>query len=149
MPPPNPTEKELLTWSRNHPKYWNAGDRQAWIDNYRSVLATDAVRMLDPVGTPEKFGFQHCLVDSFDLFQSTIKFHIPEETLFVNGNSVGWVMHNIITSSGETSTMLSIETYHFEPDGSLAIRTWYRLPHGAGGDLGRVFSEYLPDDYQA
>lgn len=105
--------------------------------------------MLDPVGTAEKFGFQHCLVDSYDLFQPNVKFHIPPETLFVNGNEVAWVMHNIVQSGGKASVVPSIETYRFEPDGSLVIRTWYRVPHGATEELGEMFMTYLPEDYEA
>lgn len=149
MPPPNPTTKELLNWARNYDKLWTAGDRQGWIDNYRTVVASDCVRMLDPVGTPEKYGFQHCIVDSWDLFQPHVKFHMPPETLFVNGNEVAWVLHNIITSEGRTTVVPSIETYRFEPDGSLAIRTWYRIPRKAGGELGQMFTTYLPGDYEA
>lgn len=104
--------------------------------------------MLDPVGTEEKFGFQKCFVDSFDLFQANVKFHIPPETLFVNGNEVAWVMHNIITSGGETTMTPSIETYRFEPDGSLVIRTWYRIPHGNKAELGEMFTTYLPKDFK-
>jgi len=148
MPPPNPSKIELLNWARNYDKLWSAGNRQGWIDSYRTVIAGDNVRMLDPVGTTEKFGFQHCMLDSYDLFQPNVIFHIPPETLFVNGNEVAWVMHNIITSGGKESVIPSIETYRFDPDGSLAVRTWYRMPHKDKAELGQMFKVYLPGDYK-
>ncbi|MCB1675364.1 MAG: hypothetical protein KDI01_03690 [Halioglobus sp.] len=145
MPAPNPTHDELLNWAKNYDKLWTAGDRQGWIDNYRTVLQGEAVRMLDPVSTPEKFGFKHCCEDSFDLFQDHVKFEIPEKTLFVLGNTVAWIMHNNITSSGKTFVVPSIETFVFEPDGSLVIRTWYDVPRNAGGELGASMHTYLPN----
>ncbi len=148
MPAPMPTHDELLLWARNYPKLWSIGDREGWIANYRTVFEGDAVRMLDPVGTPEKFGFKHCCIDSYDLFQDHVKFEIPEETLFVLGNTVAWVMHNNITSSGKTRTAKSLETYQFEPDGSLQIRTWYDVSGATSGEIGKSMRTYLPDSYE-
>ena len=53
---PVPTFDELKNWAENYPKLWNAGDKQAWVDNWRKV-GPGHFRMLDPVGTPEKEGF--------------------------------------------------------------------------------------------
>lgn len=147
MPAPTPNEAELLNWAHNYPKFWNAGDRDGWIANYRTVFQGDAVRMFDPLGTPEKFGFKHCLTDSYDLFQDHVKFEIPEETLFVLGNTVGWVMHNIISSNNKTGLAKSIETFQFEPDGSLAIRTWYDVTGARSGEIGASMRTYLPDSF--
>jgi len=147
MPAPCPTHEELLHWARHYSQYWNDGDKEGWINNYRTVFQGDNVRMLDPVGTPEKSGFQKCCADSFDLFQDHVKFEIPEETLFVLGNTVSWVMHNIISSSGKTGLAKSIETYQFEPDGSLIIKTWYDVSGARSGEIGASMREYLPDSY--
>ena len=141
-----PSKQALLNWAQGYERLWNAGDRQGWIDNYRTVFQGDAVRMFDPVDTPEKFGFKHCCTDSYDLFQPRVKFHIPPETLFILGNEVAWVMNNIITSKGKEYMEPSIESYRFEPDGSLAIRTWYRIPQHSDGELGEMFQTYLPDN---
>ncbi len=140
-----PTQEQLHNWAKNYEKLWNAGDRDGWIANYRTVFQGDAVRMLDPVGTPEKYGFKSCCTDSYDLFQPNVKFEIPDETLFVLGNEVAWVMHNIITSGGKTWVGKSIETFRFEPDGSLVIRTWYDVPENAQNELGDIFDVYLPE----
>jgi hypothetical protein len=39
---------------------------------------------------------------------------------------------------------LSIETYRFEADGSVVIRTYYRVPARTDGELGEMFQTYLP-----
>mgnify|MGYP000229925956 CR=1 FL=1 len=141
-----PSKKALLAWAGNYDKLWNAGDKQGWIDSYRTVVQGDAIRMLDPVGTPEKYGFQHCCADSWDLFQQNVHFNIPKKSLFVLANEVCWVMENTIKNDGGEHTELSIESFRFEPDGSLVIRTWYRIPQHGNDTLGDMFKTYLPDN---
>ena len=38
----------------------------------------------------------------------------------------------------------SIETYRFEPDGSVVIRTFYKVPQHGDGQIGGLFKTYLP-----
>jgi hypothetical protein len=126
-------------------KYWNSGDKNAWIENWRSVAPGD-FRMLDPVGTPEKFGFEHCCLNPYDLFQPNVKFKIKEGTLFICGNEVAWLLENrVSTKEREDFVGLSIETYRFEEDGSVVIRTWYKVPERTSDELGDIFQEYLPE----
>jgi hypothetical protein len=40
---------------------------------------------------------------------------------------------------------LSVETYRFEPDGSVVIRTYYDPPQ-QGAPLGDLFETYLPGE---
>ena len=140
-----PDRQQLERWAADYVALWNAGDKEAWVRNWRSV-APGEFRMLDPVGTPEKRGFEECAVKSFDLFQPRVRFRIVPGTLFICGNEVAWLLENHITTDGRTTTGLSIETYRFEPDGSVAIRTWYRVPSRDASELGRVFQTYLPKD---
>ena len=140
-----PTKKQLLKWAENYVALWNAGDKAGWAENWRSVAPGD-FRMLDPVGTPEKVGFEHCALDSFDLFNKNLRFKIADGSLFVNGNEVAWLLENHITTDGETQIGLSIETYRFEEDGSVVIRTYYRVPPHGDGELGTIFKEYLPQE---
>ncbi|WP_145999099.1 hypothetical protein [Oceanicoccus sp. KOV_DT_Chl] len=100
--------------------------------------------MLDPVGTPEKVGFQHCALDSFDLFQANVQFRIYPGSLFVCDNEVAWLLENHIDSGGEISIGHSIETYRFDDDGSVMIRTYYRVPAHSDNELGEMFKTYLP-----
>lgn len=142
---PIPSRAELLQWARSYVELWNAGDKQAWIDNWRRV-GPGEFRMLDPVGTPEKLGFDHCCVDSWDLFQKRVKLEHHDDIVLVNGNEVAWVLENHITTDGETHMAISIETFRFEEDGSVAIRTWYRVPERNETELGEMFQSYLPKD---
>ena len=40
----------------------------------------------------------------------------------------------------------SIETYQFEEDGSLFIRTYYRVPSHSNDSIGDLFETYLPEN---
>jgi hypothetical protein len=140
-----PTREQLRKWAENYAALWNAGDKDAWLKNWRSVAPGD-FRMLDPVGTPEKRGFEQCASKPFDLFQPKVKFKIAEGTLFICDNEVAWLMENHITVEHETTAHLSIETYRFEPDGSVVIRTYYRVPPRTDEQLGDMFKTYLPEE---
>lgn len=141
---PVPSRKQLLEWAEQYVSLWNAGDREGWIANWRRV-APGEFRMLDPVGTPEKRGFEHCALDSWDLFQPRVRFHIAPGTLFVCGNEVAWLLENHIIHDGQKTVGLSIETYRFGGDGSVVIRTWYRVPARGDDELGTMFQTYLPE----
>ena len=108
-------------------------------------VAPGELRMVDPVGTPEKRGFEECCAKPFDLFQPRVQFRIQPGTLFVCGNEVAWLLENHMTVDGETSVQHSIETYRFGEDGSCTVRTWYRVPERSESELGEMFDEYLPE----
>ena len=142
---PTPTRAQLTQWAENYVALWNAGDKDAWVANWRSV-APGEFRMLDPVGTPEKIGFEDCCAKSFDLFQPNVQFKIQEGTLFICDNEVAWLLENHVTTKERDFVGHSIETYRFEPDGSVVIRTYYKVPARTNGELGEIFKEYLPED---
>ena len=139
-----PTKARLKHWAEQYVALWNAGDRDAWAANWRSVAPGD-FRMLDPVGTPEKRGFEQCALASWALFQPNVRFKIADGTLFICDNEVAWLLENHITTDGSDFTGLSIETYRFEPDGSVLIRTYYRVPARTKDELGQIFQTYLPE----
>jgi hypothetical protein len=139
-----PTREQLLAWAEGYVTYWNAGDKEKWVANWKRVAPGD-FRMLDPVGTPEKRGFENCAAKPFDLFQPTVKFNVPRSTMWVCANEVAWLMENHATVNGKTAVHKSIETYRFEPDGSVVIRTYYDVP-GQNAPLGKIFEEYLPGE---
>ncbi len=141
---PTPTHPELREWAKNYVDLWNAGDKDAWIANWKKVAPGD-FRMVDPVGTPEKSGFDECAAAPFDLFQPRVRFHIAPGTLFINGNEVAWLLENHITADGKTDIHRSIETYAFGDDGSVLIRTWYNVPGQGEGELAEMFDTYLPE----
>jgi len=142
---PVPDKKALLRWAENYTACWNAGDRQGWIDNWR-LAAPGEFRMLDPVGTPEKVGFEHCCLESWDLFQPTVQFRIQPGSLFVCGNEVAWLLENHFQGPDGPQVQYSIETYRFGEDGSVMIRTYYRVPTHQNPALGGIFQQYLPDN---
>ena len=139
-----PSHDELKQWADNYVALWNAGDKAGWIANWKKLAPGD-FRMLDPVGTPEKRGFDECAAGPFDLFQPRVKFRVQPGTLNICGNEVAWLLENHITSDGEASVHFSIETYAFGDDGSVMIRTYYRVPPRTDDELGHMFQEYLPE----
>jgi hypothetical protein len=139
---PVPGREELETWARGYTSLWNAGDKPAWIRNWKRV-APGEFRMLDPVGTPEKRGFEACASKPYDLFQPVLRLVVPEATRFICANEVAWVMENHFALEGERVVMRSIENFRFEADGSVAIRTFYDVPR-SDSPLGRLFARYLP-----
>ena len=140
-----PTRQELQEWADNYIALWNAGDKEAWAENWRRMAPGD-FRMLDPVGTPEKRGFEECALDAFDLFQPNVHFKIAEGTLFICDNEVAWLLENHIETEKGKIVGLSIETYRFEEDGSVTIRTYYRIPAHSHDILGDMYKVYLPKD---
>jgi hypothetical protein len=138
-----PTREELETWAKNYVELWNAGERDAWVANWKQV-APGGFTMLDPVGTPPKHDFVGCCVEPFDLFQPMTRFYVDPSTRFICGNEVAWVMENTFTKDGRSETMKSIEVYRFDADGSVEIRTHYDVPEASDPVAGAVFAEYLP-----
>jgi hypothetical protein len=141
---PVPDKKTLLAWAENYVRYWNEGDLDAWLANWQAVAPGDH-RMLDPVGTPEKVGFQACCLDAWDLFQGRVTFRIAPGQLFVCGNEVAWLLENHFEGPDGAQVQYSIETYRFDEDGSVVVRTYYRVPSHDNPALGDIFQTYLPD----
>ena len=119
---PIPDRKALMHFAKQYVELWNAHDLEAWIANWRAVAPGD-FRMLDPVGTPEKQGFKACAEEPWELFNARVQFKHHNDIVFVNGNELAWVLENQITTDGNTFIGKSIETFRFEEDGSVTIRT--------------------------
>jgi hypothetical protein len=142
-----PEKSALLNWANNYPLLWNAGDKQGWIDSWRSV-APGEFRMLDPVGTPEKVGFEQCCLESWNLFQPRVTFKIQPGSLFVCANEVAWLLENHFEGPDGQQVQYSIETYRFGDNGSVEIRTYYRVPAHDNAAIGDIFQDYLPENEQ-
>jgi hypothetical protein len=56
-------------------------------------------------------------------------------------------MHNHFTIDGQKVVMLSIETFRFDADGSVTMRTYYDVP-GPDSPLGKLFARYLPGHHR-
>ena len=139
-----PTTRQLRGWAEDYVRLWNAGDKEGWVRNWRSV-APGEFRMLDPVGTPEKLGFESCALEPWELFQARVKYRIVDGSLLICANEVAWFLENHITADGRSFVGHSIETYRFEANGDVVIRTYYRVPRRTPDELGRMFQAYLPE----
>lgn len=139
------TREALAEWAKGYVDYWNAGEKEAWIENWKKIAPGDFV-MYDPVGTPPKIGFQAVALDAYDLFQPTTRLKPRADIQYICGNEVAWVMENTFSKDGEESHMRSIEVYSFSEDGSVEIKTHYDVPDASDPISGHLFSEYLPDE---
>ena len=138
-----PTREQLVKWAADYVRLWNEGDKAAGERNWREV-APGEFSMWDPVGTPKKHGIEECALGAWDLFQPTVRFHTPPETLFVSDGHVAWVMQNHFERKGRPVCANSIETYAFGEDGSVEIRTYYVIPSHEDPAMGEIYKVYQP-----
>ena len=73
-----------------------------------------------------------------------MRFRIADGALFICGNEVAWLLENSFPAEPSRPPHLSIETYRFEPNGDVVIRTYYKVPAHADGAVGELFKKYLP-----
>ena len=72
---------------------------------------------------------------------------VPDRRLlFICDNEVAWLLENHFHSNGRDQIGLSIETYRFEQNGDLTIRTYYKVPHHDEQEIGEMFQTYLPEN---
>jgi hypothetical protein len=126
-----PSREARLAHAAKHCELWNEGRKDEWIASWRTI-ATGNVRMFDPVGTKEKHGFDHATSEAFDMFQPINKMYML--TVKVNGNEMAWVIENHFGSGDQISTTHSIETFQWNENGDLLIKTYYDMPEGLGAD---------------
>jgi hypothetical protein len=88
--------------------------------------------MFDPVGTEEKHGFAAATSEAFDMFQSILK--IKMITVQVNGNEMAWVCENYFGAEPNVQMAHSIETFAWDDDGNLLIKTYYPMPASVDSD---------------
>jgi hypothetical protein len=124
-----PSRQARLAHAAKHADLWNAGERAEWVASWRTIAPAD-VRMYDPVGTAEKLGFDAATGDAFDMFQSMPK--IKMITVQVNGNEMAWVCENYFGTEPNVQMSYSIETFAWDDDGNLLIKTYYPMPESVG-----------------
>ena len=88
--------------------------------------------MFDPVGTEEKHGFEAATSDAYDVFQPILK--IDMITVQVNGNEMAWVCENHFGTEPNIATAYSIETFAWDDDGNLLIKTYYPMAESVGAE---------------
>jgi hypothetical protein len=84
------------------------------------------------VGTKEKHGLDHATLDAWEMFQSILR--LRQVVVHVNGNEMAWTNENSVTIGDETHSTMSIETFSWEPNGNLTIKTYYDMPESVGED---------------
>lgn len=120
-----PTRKARLAHAAKHAELWNAGMKDEWVASWRTICPGE-VRMFDPVGTEEKRGFETATSRAFDTFQSILK--IKMLTVQVNGDEMAWVCENFFGTEPNVQSAYSIETFAWDHDGNLLIKTYYPMP---------------------
>jgi hypothetical protein len=126
-----PTRKARLAHAAKHAELWNAGKKDEWVALWRTICPGE-VRMFDPVGTQEKRGFQTATSEAFDTFQSILK--IKMLTVQVNGDEMAWVCENFFGTEPDVQTAYSIESFAWDQDGNLLIKTYYPMPEHVAAD---------------
>jgi hypothetical protein len=124
-----PSREARLAHAAKHCELWNAGKKDEWIESWRTI-AKGSVTMSDPVGTKEKHGFDHATGEAFDMFQPVNKMYML--TVKVNGNEMAWVIENHFGTGDEIFKTYSIETFRWDENGDLIIKTYYDMPEGLG-----------------
>ena len=110
---------------------WNAGRKDDWVASWRTIVQGD-VTMFDPVGTRPKHGFDVAMSRAFDQFQPVTELHMV--TVKVNGDEMAWVIENRFRTGDRVLTSLSIETFRWDEQGDLVIKTYYDMPESVGAD---------------
>lgn len=97
---------------------WNAGDKNAFTELYRS-FAPNGLR-IEYVGEPVREGWA-TLEDMWDTYNSLVEVELGE--VLVNGNEGACYIRNILVEDGMVTP--SIEIYRFE-NGVLHVRCFHR-----------------------
>ena len=126
-----PSRKARLAHAAKHAELWNAGKKDEWVESWRTICPGE-VTMFDPVGTEEKRGFETATSDAFDMFGSILK--IKMVTVQVNGDEMAWVCENLFGTEPNVQSAYSIETFAWDQDGNLLIKTYYPMPENVGAD---------------
>jgi hypothetical protein len=123
-----PTRAARLAHAAKHCPLWNQGEREAWVASWRTI-ARGALYMHDPVGTELKSGpdAAEYMGHTFDLFQPHLKMKML--TVKANGDEMAWVNE---CRFGAADMMYSIETFRWEKDGTLHVKTYYDMPSSVG-----------------
>jgi hypothetical protein len=70
--------------------------------------------------------------DAFDTFQSILKINMI--TVQVKGSEMAWVCENHFGTEPNVQMAHSIETFAWDDDGNLLIKTYYPMPESVGGE---------------
>jgi hypothetical protein len=72
-----PSREARLAHAGVHCQLWNDGRKDEWVASWRTIIP-GSVRMLDPMGTKAKHGFEHATTEAYDLLIKTY-YDVPAE----------------------------------------------------------------------
>lgn len=124
-----PSREARLAVAATYADLWNTGKKDEWLAAFRS-LSPGEVRLFDPVGTEEKIGFDTAFTENWDRFQSLLKLKVLN--VQVNGNEMALFVENKFGSEPNVQTGHSIETYAWDENGNLLLKTYYPMPEAIG-----------------
>lgn len=122
-----PSSDEIRRGLERHVELWNAGDKEAWIASWRSLVSGEPA-MEDPVGTPLKRGWD-TMLEAWDRSPNEA-WKLTIETLYVCANEAALVIRNNGSVGGTSVSMRSVEIYAFGDDGSCHTKTYFDQPEG-------------------
>ena len=99
-------------------EYWNAGNREAFIDLYRSVAPKGL--KIEYIGQPIGDGWQ-ALNHMWETYNGLVEVEIGD--ILVNGNEGACYFRNVLAADGTANS--TIEIYRFEND-TLHVRYFYQ-----------------------
>ena len=126
-----PSRAARLAHAGRYCELWNAGRKDEWVASWRTIVQGE-VTMFDPVGTKPKHGFDVAMSRAFDQFQPVTELHMV--TVKANGPEMAWVIDNRFRTGDRVLTSLSIETFRWDEQGDLVIKTYYDMPASVGDD---------------
>lgn len=115
---PVPTPEEIRTFITRSIELWNDQNRAEFFRIYREI-SPGGFRFENPVGAPVQSGWS-ALEKMWDDYVAHIRIEIVQ--LIVNGHEAAAIMQNLARSGAAAHNVPSIETYHFNEDGSFHAR---------------------------
>jgi len=122
-----PTPAQIREVLERHVELWHAGDRDAWLANWRTLVTRD-VTLEDPVGASPKRGFDEALAGEWDRTRDDWKLDVQE--LIVCGSEGALFVRNGGVVDGAPVVLDTVEIYRFD-EGSLRARIYWELPAAA------------------
>ena len=126
-----PSRKARLAHAAQHAELWNAGKREEWIASWRTIVPSGSSHVR-PRGHRGEGRIRHATGDAFDMFQSILR--IKMITVQVNGDEMAWVCENSFGTEPNVQKAYSIETFAWDADGNLLIKTYYPMPESVDAD---------------
>jgi hypothetical protein len=119
------SEAELRQLMVESERLWNDGDRDAWLQLWRTAVPGEHVLEM-PVGSEPRRGFDAARSAVWDEMQPAATIH-NQEMIICNG-AVAALTKNIVTVEGQTITVMSIDTYEFDESGNCYERNYFAMP---------------------